>query len=146
MTAPTWPVISSNSLKSVMAVDVGDEKMLCLVRQRVRKQSIHTVYGLVFHPRGPSLYRWNCFLQIGQGDCFNGLAGEGLREDEPQFLLIVVAFWSLKAEATDTSWVGIAFRAISLLLQSNYIVDRLSKNICSSQYLTADVEVRDLIE
>ena len=102
MTVTIWPVLSSNSLESVMVVDVGDGKLVCLVRRRVRKQSMHIVYGLVFQPRGPSLYRWNCFLQIGHGDCFNGLAGEELRENERQFLLIMIAFWHLEAETTDT--------------------------------------------
>ena len=115
VTASKWRVLSSNPLESVMAIDVGDGKLLCLVRRRVRKQSMHTVYGLVFHPREPSLYRWNCFFQIGQGDCFDRLAGEGLREDERQFLRRVVAFLRLKAETIDTSRAGVAFRAISLL-------------------------------
>ena len=70
------------------------------------------------------------FLTNRTGRLLRWVRWEGLREDERQFLLIVVAFWRIKAKTTDTSWAGIAFRAISLLstraITSLTAVDRIS--------------------
>ena len=87
------------------------------------------------------------FLTNRTEDCFDGLAGEGIREDERQFLLIMVAF--LAPKSGDNRHITGKYRAschFFALNQSNYIVDHRSKNICSSQYLPADVKVRDPIE
>ena len=73
MIAPKWPVSSSVPLQSVIADDVDGGGFLRLLRRRVRKQSMHKVNGLVFHPRGPSLYTENGRLHIGQGDRSDGL-------------------------------------------------------------------------
>ena len=63
-----------------MAVEVDDGRLFGLVRRRVRKQLMHTANGLLFNQRRPSLFKWNCFSQTGQKDCFDGLARKGLRE------------------------------------------------------------------
>jgi len=71
---------------------------------------MHRVKGLAFHPRGPSRYRLNIHLHVGQGACSDLLSGVGGCDADAWMV-----FCRLNSEMVATSGGGAALRAIFLL-------------------------------